>query len=340
MEQPLTAPPPDSVPLPVGVIIPTKNSLPYLARHVAGLRPWLELAAEVVVVDSFSTDGTVEYLRANLKHPALRFVSHPPGLYASWNHGVAQIGSKYVYLATAGDTITRAGIQQLVAAAESLACDVVISRPSFCDLAGRPMPDKAWPADDVIATLDVRAPRRLRPVEAIVFTTVHATDALTGSCASDLFRTEILQRLPFPTEFGYSGDSAWNWRHAAEVTYGIVPDRFSTFALHPTTASGADKQSWLAARRADAVLREAMESWRRTGVVSEQILPRALWEDLLNWLTTYFDSKAAFDADRRHALPWIVNPRAWRNRIRRGRAGAKLHQLKRAAVLGDPAPAR
>ena len=149
-----------------------------------------------------------------------------------------------------------------------------------------------------------------------------------------------MQRHPFPTEFGYSGDSAWSWLHAAEVTYGIVPDRFSTFALHPTTASGAEKQSLLAARRADAVLRAAMDSWRRAGVVDEQILPRALWEGLMTWLTIHFDTKVAFDEDRRHALPWVLNPRAWRNRIQREHADKKLHELKRVALLGGTAPAK
>src|SRR5438046_3368389 len=123
--------------LALGVVIPTKNSMAYLPRHVAGLQPWLELAAEVVVVDSHSTDGTVGFLRANLRHPALRFTDHPPGLYASWNHGVAEISSKYVFIATTGDTITREGVCQLVEAAESLGCDVVISKPTFCDAAGR-----------------------------------------------------------------------------------------------------------------------------------------------------------------------------------------------------------
>ncbi len=326
--------------LPLGVVIPTKNSMPYLPRHVEGLRPWLDLAAEVVVVDSFSTDGTVDFLRANLAHPALRFLTHPPGLYASWNHGIAQISSKYVCIATTGDTVTRAGVCQLVAVAESLACDVVISRPSFCDVSGQPMPDKQWPVDDVIAALDVRQPRRLQPFEAVIFAAVNATDALTGSCASDLFRTEILQRHPFPTDFGLSGDAAWNWMHGAEVIYGVVPDKFSTFALHPTSASVAEKQSRLAARRADAVLRAAMDSWRRTGVITEQILPRALWEDLMVCLTSYFDAKAAFDQNRRHSVPWVLNPRAWRNRIQRERAAKTLQRLKQAALLGSRAPAQ
>jgi hypothetical protein len=327
--------------LPLGVVIPTKNSMPYLQRHVEGLRPWLDLASEVVVVDSYSTDGTQDFLRANLAHPGLRFSTHPPGLYASWNHGIAQIRSKYVYIATAGDTITRAGICKLVEAAESLGCDVVISRPSFCDVSGQAAPDnKQWPADDVIATLGVVQPRRLRPVEAVIFAAVHATNALTGSCASDLFRTEILQRYPFPTDFGYSGDSAWSWLHAAEVTYGVVPDKFSTFALHPTTASVVEKRAFLASRRADAVLRTAIDSWQRGGFVDEQTLPRAVWEDLMAWLTVYFDAKAAFDQNRRHSLPWVLNPQAWRNRMRRERAAKKLHQLKHAALLSNPAPAK
>jgi hypothetical protein len=326
--------------LPLGVVIPTKNSMPYLPRHVEGLRSWLDLASEVVVVDSYSTDGTVDFLRANLAHPALRISNHPPGLYASWNHGIAQTSSKYVFIATTGDTITRAGIGKLVETAESLACDVVISRPTFCDVSGRTLPDKRWPADDVIATLDVRQPRRLRQIEAVIFATVHATDALTGSSASDLFRREVLQRHPFPTDFGYSGDSAWSWMHAAEVAWGVLPERFSTFVLHPTTASVAERQSLRVAQRADAVLRMAMESWRRSGVITEQTLPRALWESLIAWLTFYLDAKAAFDQDRRHLVPWFLNPKAWRNRMRRERAAKMLHRLKHTALLSDLAPAK
>jgi hypothetical protein len=325
--------------LPLGVVIPTKNSMPYLPRHVEGLRSWLDLAAEVVVVDSHSNDGTLDFLLANLKHPALRFTSHPPGLYASWNHGIAQISSRYVYLATTGDTITREGICKLVETAETLVCDVVISRPTFCDLSGQPGPATWWPADDVIATLDVNQPYRLRQIEAVIFAVAHAADALTGSCASDLFRTEILQSHPFPTDFGLSGDTAWSWMHAAEVSYGVVPDRVSTFLRHPTSASVTEKQSLLAARRADVVLRAAMDSWRQTGVMTEQTLPSALWEELMAWLTSYLDAKAAFDRNRRSSAPWVLNPRAWRNRIQRERATKQLHRLKHTALLRDHAPA-
>ena len=44
---------------------------------------------EVIVVDSFSTDGTIELIKAELRHPQLKIMAHPPGLYQSWNHGIA-----------------------------------------------------------------------------------------------------------------------------------------------------------------------------------------------------------------------------------------------------------
>lgn len=320
--------------LPLGVVIPTKNSMPYLPHHVAGLQPWLDLATEVVVVDSHSTDGDLDFLRANLRHPALRFTSHPPELYASWNHGITQISSKYVYLATTGDAITLEGVGQLVEAAESLACDLVISRPTYCDVAGQAQPHAPWPADAVIATLDVEQTYRLRQIEAVIFAAVHASNALTSSCASDLFRREIFQRHPFPTDLGTSGDAAWGWMHAAEVTWGVVPDKFYTFTLHPTNASTAEKQSHQTAQRADAVLRAAMDSWRRSGVITEQTLPREIWENLMTGLTSYFDAKGAFDQDRHGSVPWVLNPRAGKSRMQRERAARKLHSLKRIALLG------
>jgi len=55
----------------------------YLPGQVENFATWIDLAEQVVVVDSFPTDGTVEFLKANLKHPNVLFVSHLPGLYAS-----------------------------------------------------------------------------------------------------------------------------------------------------------------------------------------------------------------------------------------------------------------
>jgi hypothetical protein len=304
----------------------------YLSAHLDGMRAWQELAREIIVVDSFSSDGSVDFIKSRLAHPNVRFLSHPPGLYQSWNHAISQITQPFFYLATTGDTITRAGIETLVAAAESLAADVVISKPEFWTRDGRPAEDIRWPIDDIIATLGVTAPRKLTKLEAVIFAVTHATGAMLGSSASNLYRTGVFQRLPFPVDFGTSGDGAWGLLHAAEVVWGVVPGKFSTFLIHPTNASADEKRSWLEARRADEVLRAGMESWRRAGVINDAELTSAGWNDLMSALSSFLDAKSAFDQCRRGSFPWILNPGAWQNRARRGRAARQLQQYQRQAL--------
>jgi Glycosyl transferase family 2 len=320
--------------LPLGILIPTKNSMPYLPAHLEALRAWQDLAQEIIVVDSFSNDGTVDFIRSKLSHPNLRFLSHPPGLYQSWNHGIAHVTQTYVYLATTGDTITRAGLEKLVAAAESLAADVVISKPQFVARDGRAAEDIHWPIDDIIATLKVTAPRKLTKLEALIFAVTHATAALLGSSASNLYRTEILRRFPFPTDFGTAGDGAWGLRHAPEVVWGVMPEKISTFLIHPNSASVDEKRSQREAPRADLVLGAAMEVWRRGGGVNEHEAHAIGWPEMLGALTLYLDAKAAFDQNRRDPVPWAMNPRAWRNRLERVRFARKLERLKRRALGG------
>ena len=143
----------------LGVVLPTLNSMPCLPAHLQALEQWQDLAAEIVVVDSFSTDGTNDYLRQRLRHPHLSFFQHPPGLYQSWNFGLRQLQTKYAYVATVGDTITRGGMTSLLHCAQSLDAGVVISKPIFMADETRPAADIRWPIDDLIETLAVPQPR-------------------------------------------------------------------------------------------------------------------------------------------------------------------------------------
>jgi glycosyltransferase involved in cell wall biosynthesis len=322
--------------LPIGVVIPTKNSMSSLPVHLRGMREWLDLVDQVVVVDSDSSDGTVEYLRGKLSHPDVTYTSHPPGLYASWNHAIARIRSPWVLIATVGDIMTRAGLERLHKSARSLDCEVIMSKPEFRDQADRKLPDVFWPIDDIIKTLEITAPRRLTRWEAIIFAASHPLGALLGSCASNLFRAEVLRRFPFPADFGTAGDGAWGWLHAAEVSWGIVPEKFSSFLVHPTSASRDERESLLAARRMDQVLQASMDSWLCAGVITVQDLNRFRWVELLGALTSFLDAKTVFDRDRRGPVPWVMNPRAWKNRITRQKMAWRLRRLKREALLPSP----
>jgi hypothetical protein len=315
----------------LGVLLPTRNSAERLPDHLAAMASWIDLADQVVVVDSDSSDGTLEMIRRGMNHPQVQYVSHPPGLYASWNAGLRALATCYAYISTVGETITRAGLQQLLETARSFEVDVVLSRPIFTRSTGEPV-EVHSPIDDIVHTLRISSPRRLHTLEAMVFASVHAGNALTGSCASDLFRTATLKQFPFPTEYGTAGDGIWCVQHAAQVTWAVVPDRFSTFLLHPTTLSQAENRRRPEAQRPDAVLEAAVSTWLAEGVVRDADLQRIHWRTLQSALIAYLNAKEQFDGHRKSALPWILNPRAWQTRRRRQERRKQLLGAKEAAL--------
>ncbi|NBV55078.1 MAG: glycosyltransferase, partial [Verrucomicrobia bacterium] len=104
-----------------------------MARHLEAMAKWSDLAHEIIVVDSRSSDGTLELIQAKLRHPRLRIIVRDRGLYESWNEGIAATTGDWIYISTAGDTIEREHLVHLRDLGERAEADVVISAPSFVD---------------------------------------------------------------------------------------------------------------------------------------------------------------------------------------------------------------
>lgn len=320
----------------IGVVIPTRNCRPYLERHVAGLSHWIDLAEEVVVVDSDSTDGTVEFLQAHLPHPNLRFLRHPPGLYASWNFGISQIRAKYTAIATCGDTLSREGVESLLLGMQRLGCDVLISKPVFEDPEGRALPAPRWPVDEVVETLGLDSPLALTRLEALAFMAADLSAAFTGSCASCLFRTEALQQRPFPTDVGASGDGVWALRNALQMIWGVTPEVVSTFLKHPIDPGSADRKAPTGVQlRPDLFLAQSVAEALDTGLVSREALQALGWPEMERRLAEYCVAKADFDRARRGKLPWVLRPSAWGSRMRRNRARECVRRLRCAMLAAE-----
>ena len=226
--------------LPISILIPTRNCAALVPGHLESLRAWLDLAEEVVVVDSDSKDGTLELLRAGLSHPRLKFLNRPPGLYQSWNFGIQNAGARYVYLATVGDSITRRGVEHLFSVAEKVQSDVVISKPDFVSATGGALPDDRWTIDVILSRLQIERPRLLSTAEQFLFAVTNLWGAILGSSASNLYRADCLKQRPFPTEYGTAGDGAWAILNIFEVKIAITPERFSTFRFHEKAYAAAD----------------------------------------------------------------------------------------------------
>ena len=217
----------------ISVVLPTFNCLPLMERHLEAMEQWIDLAHEIIVVDSRSTDGTLDLIRRRLSHPNVSIIERDRGLYASWNEGIAATTGDWIYVSTAGDTIERDQLLRLRRCGEASRADVVISPCTFVNEAGLALPAKARRNPRLHQEIGGHDPVLLPPpvVRHLAFRSA-GTHALLGSCASDLFRGDFLRARPFPLDYGTHGDTAWTLRHAHEMHLCVVPEIGSTFCIH------------------------------------------------------------------------------------------------------------
>ena len=87
---------------------------------------------ELIVCDSYSDDGTWEYLQQFKDDPRVRLYQVPKeGLYAGWNECLRRCRGEYVYIATADDTMAPECLERMVAALE--AAKTLDHRPESLD---------------------------------------------------------------------------------------------------------------------------------------------------------------------------------------------------------------
>lgn len=304
-----------SHPLDLGVLIPTRNSMPGLRQHVEELNAWIDHVQQVVVVDSESSDGTLEYLREHIRHPNVKFLQHPPGLYPSWNKGVEGIDAKYTYVATLNDTVTFDGIRRLYQAAESVSVDVVLSPPVIVSDSGKRL-EQDWPIHDFIERFVNEPIYHLNAVERLIFSALYLPGTLIGSSASNLYRTSCLKESPFSSDYGHAGDSAWAISRPHNQKWLIVNEAVSRFVMHDKNRQHRD-QNRESRWKLYTLATKHIETLQET--LTEQEADSL--QDLISLLTSMWKEKEVvaleYQKVRDQVLPWFLRLNGWKVRSRR-----------------------
>ncbi len=329
----------------------------HLPRHLEAVRSWIDQVEDVVVVDSFSEDGTPEHIRASLPHPKLRILSHPPGLFQSWNHGVHALKSRFAYIATVGDVITPDGLGRLVDSAERFQSDVVLSKPLFRDESGRVLEKKKWSIHKYLQCRNLREPAVLPSSHLFLTSAFEGMAGMMGSSASNLYRTGFLQAHPFPTDFGPVGDTAWGVANAFLARAAVTPETCAEFLIHPNSnytarwrktpgaaapAAPLEKPSdpnpvATKEREMDAKLlafaRETLHKGLEDGTIphAAEAFTEVLqeFERLRNLLRL---PRNQLERYKKSAVPWVINPRAWMLRQRRNKHRRAIDTLWRRCL--------
>jgi hypothetical protein len=103
----------------VSICLPTLNARRFLEPRMASILSQTLTDWELIVCDSFSDDGTWEYLQQFKDDPRVRLYQVPKeGLYAGWNECLRRCRGEYVYMATADDTCEASLLEKMVGALE------------------------------------------------------------------------------------------------------------------------------------------------------------------------------------------------------------------------------
>lgn len=277
--------------LPISAVLPVYNCRERLERHLRSVVIWAPMVAELIVVDSGSTDGTLELAQEVLTPFGARFISHPPGLYQSWNAGIAAASSPWCYISTVEDPIAPDGLAHLLEVAERHQADLVVSPPEILNEDGSAPHPWTMPSNRLAASLEALGirDRLLERGEAIALFCGSLPDGLLGSSASNLYRTAFLQKRPFPVEFGHGGDTAWGLAASVEARIAFTTRCCASFYVQ-TAHRELSPSEYLTRHRAFA--RHASQALRGGAARDVSIAAMLAWfesydrtqEALLDWL--------------------------------------------------------
>ena len=217
----------------ISVIIPVYQSAERLAEHVASLRKLRSLVHEFIWVITESSDGSHKIAREAARQLGGQVLEVPRGLYQAWNSGIARATGEFIYISTAGDTITPDGLNALSVCIRKNEADVVFSPPVIFP-ATQPNLKRCrhWTVFEFSRILNQFSGVRIPKEKAILMQILSGATGLLGSCASCLFRTSFLKVRPFSDEYHHYGDTAWTYQNLPDAILAFHPEPLARFVIH------------------------------------------------------------------------------------------------------------
>jgi glycosyltransferase involved in cell wall biosynthesis len=227
---------------------------------------------ELIVCDSYSADGSWEFLQKFKNDPRVRLFQVPrEGLYAGWNECLRRATGEFVYFATADDTAGSVCLERLSGALGSYSnVDLAICRYEVIDETGMPfVPQLRNVGSFYKEWLNVP---HLRRGLLEFFVHVGLDTPSWGSMTAVMFRRRLLEKTGlFRTDCGAWADWYWAIRTSLFTDTLFVPEVLATWRRHSSQATQASNSIMVAKRRyrmLENVVQECLE-----------YLPKSMTED-------------------------------------------------------------
>ena len=224
----------------VSVLLPNLNHRSFLDERVGSIMRQTLQDWELIVIDSYSTDGSWEFFQdVAAQDERVKISQAPKGLYQSWNRGLEQVSGQFVYIATSDDSMHETALEKMVAALnDHPECGICDSQLEMVDEAGQPIggiEDRLFFYRYLGKLLQQKHIRR-RPHDGIVYLT---SNSVYTSMTQILFRKALLDQVGlFKTDWGSKCDYEWGIRAALSTDTVYLPEKLSSWCRHDGQATG------------------------------------------------------------------------------------------------------
>ena len=234
----------------ISICLPNLNHRQFLEERLATILAQTVKDWELIICDSYSTDGSWEFFQKFAGDPRIRMYQVPrEGVYAGWNECLRRATGRYIYIATSDDTMSPDCLARLLSPLERFQ-DLKISVCDFQEIDADSQPlNRPAKNQHVFLGNWMEIPSIRNGQTEFLLHAVFGTTWVT--LASSLFRRDILTQTGlFRTDLGSRADEEWTLRASLASNLAFVPGKLVTWRIHPQqlTRQLTDKRqaaSWL-----------------------------------------------------------------------------------------------
>lgn len=211
--------------------------MPFLEERMATILNQSYSNWELIIADSYSEDGSWEYLsRFPEQDSRISAYQIPRGLYQAWNFCLEKARGEYVYIATSDDTMEPECIAEMVQALEDhRGCDICDSIVKIIDENGREIPlgKKVYRK-----YVDFSANKEhIRHAPHDLFLLLSGVTLYT-SMTQILIRRSLFESTGhFATDLGYAADFYWALLASANANVIYLPEKLASWRFYEGQAS-------------------------------------------------------------------------------------------------------
>ena len=197
---------------------------------------------ELIVVDSYSDDGSWEYIKELAANEPRMKISQAPrgGIYSGLNDCLKSAQGDFIYIATSDDTMCPGCLEKMVEALDANPdCGLCQCALVFIDAASAPLPaEQQWDHASLgryDPDLVSKRNKRLAPHDGLVHP---ALLTIYTSMTQLLIRRKVFDRVGlFDGRWGSISDFEWEMRAGLVENCIYIPEKLATWRLHPLQAT-------------------------------------------------------------------------------------------------------